>query len=109
MRSGLQPVAISCNKSFCHDPFAVLVDARARPENASDASNVLGMPISMQDRELRTIGVLRSSRLPISSSFEQRAFLASPSAEASRPLHGRPARRHSSGVVPWERLKDLTK
>ena len=28
MRSGLQPVAMSCNEDFYHDPFAALVDAR---------------------------------------------------------------------------------
>jgi hypothetical protein len=30
-------------------------------------------------------------------------------AEKPSPLHGRPARRQPSGVVPWARLKDLTK
>jgi hypothetical protein len=41
MRSGLRPVAISCNKNVNYGPFAALVDARALSENASDASNVL--------------------------------------------------------------------
>jgi hypothetical protein len=45
MRSGLQPVAISCNKNFYHGPFAALVDARALSENASDASNGIRKPI----------------------------------------------------------------
>src|SRR5918994_3286593 len=45
MRSGLQPVAISCNKNSYHDRFAPPVDARARSENASAASNVLRRPI----------------------------------------------------------------
>ena len=45
MRSGLRPVAISCNKNVNHGPFAALVDARALSENASDASNVLRGPI----------------------------------------------------------------
>jgi hypothetical protein len=45
MRTGLQPVAISCNKNFYHGPFAALVDARALSENAFDASNVLRKPI----------------------------------------------------------------
>ena len=44
MRSGLQPVAISCNKNFYHSPFAALVDARALSESASDASNLLRKP-----------------------------------------------------------------
>jgi hypothetical protein len=45
MRSGLQPVAISCNKDSYHDRFAPPVDARALSENASAASNVLRRPI----------------------------------------------------------------
>jgi len=61
MRSGLQPVAISCNQIYYHVPFAPPGDNRALSENASDAWNVLGKPIYMQDCELRTIGVLRSS------------------------------------------------
>src|SRR5215218_11276630 len=48
-------------------------------------------------------------RLPISSCFEWRAFLESPPASEACPLHGRPARRHPSGVVPWERLKVFTR
>src|ERR671911_1827150 len=61
MRSGLQPVAISCHKDYGRAPFAPPGDARACSEVASDASNVLEKTISMQDRELRTICVLRSS------------------------------------------------
>jgi len=45
MRSGLQPVAISCNKNYYYGPSAALIDARAPSENASDAPNVLGKPI----------------------------------------------------------------
>jgi hypothetical protein len=64
MRPGLRPVAISCDQDYYHDPFAPFVDARGRSENASDAPNVFRKPISMQDRELRTIGVLRNSWVP---------------------------------------------
>jgi hypothetical protein len=60
MHSGLRPVATSCSDKYYRDPLAALVDARVLSESVSDASNVLGKPISMQDRELRTIGVLRS-------------------------------------------------
>ena len=45
MRSGLQPVAIACNKNFYYEPFAALVDPRALSENGSDAPNVLRKPI----------------------------------------------------------------
>ena len=45
MRSGLQPVAISCNKNFYRRTFAALVDARPRFENAFTASEVLREPI----------------------------------------------------------------
>jgi hypothetical protein len=45
MRSGLQPVAISCNESDYHTPFAASSDVRAPNENASDASNELRTPI----------------------------------------------------------------
>jgi hypothetical protein len=61
MRSGLQPVAISCNNNSYHERIAPPVDARARPQNASAASHVLRKPISMQDYEFPTIGVLGSS------------------------------------------------
>jgi hypothetical protein len=50
MRSGLQPVAISCNKNFYHGPFAALVDVRALSENASDASNGIRKPILCKKR-----------------------------------------------------------
>jgi hypothetical protein len=50
MRTGLQPVAISCNKNFYHGPFAALVDARALSENASDASNGIRKPILYKKR-----------------------------------------------------------
>src|SRR5215203_4037678 len=50
MRTGLQPVAISCNKNFYHGPFAALVDARALSENASDASNGIRKPILCKKR-----------------------------------------------------------
>jgi hypothetical protein len=45
MQSGLQPVAISCNKSTYYGPFAALIDARAPFKNAPDASNALEKPI----------------------------------------------------------------
>ena len=44
MRSGLQPAAISCSQNFYHHLFALPADVRARPENDSDASNVLRSP-----------------------------------------------------------------
>jgi hypothetical protein len=46
MRSVLRPVAISCNQSTYHDPFAALIDARAPSETASGASSMLKWPIS---------------------------------------------------------------
>jgi hypothetical protein len=63
MRSGLQPVATSFNKSSCRDRFAPPVDARARSENASAASNVLRRPIlckKMNVAELASYEVHRS-------------------------------------------------
>jgi hypothetical protein len=46
MRSVLRPVAISCNQSTYHDPFAALIDARAPSETASGASSMLKWPVS---------------------------------------------------------------
>ena len=40
MRSRLQPVAISCNKSSYKGLFAAVADARALSEHESEASNV---------------------------------------------------------------------
>src|SRR5215210_1835363 len=41
MRSGLQSVAISCNESDDHRPFAAFSDVRAPSESGFDASNAL--------------------------------------------------------------------
>jgi hypothetical protein len=75
MRTGLQPVAISCNKNFYHGPFAALVDARALSENASDASNGIRKPILCKRRnfaelafcEVRRMLLLRDSHLSCTS------------------------------------------
>jgi hypothetical protein len=53
MRSGLRPVAISCNNGTYCSPFAALVDARAPSESASEASNALKKADSMQENEFR--------------------------------------------------------
>jgi hypothetical protein len=66
MRSVLQLVAISCNKNSYHDRFASPVDARARSENASAASNVLRRPILCKETnvvelafyEVRELGII---------------------------------------------------
>src|SRR5215208_1336645 len=68
MRSELQPVTIPWNENFYHGPFATLVDSRALFWNASETSNTAREADSMQDHELRIIGVLRSS--PRSEAWE---------------------------------------
>jgi hypothetical protein len=78
MRSGLQPVAISCNNNSYHERIAPPVDARARPQNASAASHVLRKPISMQDYEFPTIGVLGSSCLAFCYKLPKRLISNSP-------------------------------
>jgi hypothetical protein len=62
MRSGLQPVAISCNKNYYHVPFASPVDARARSENASEASNVLREPILCKIVNCRQLAICEGRR-----------------------------------------------
>src|SRR5215210_7209753 len=69
MRSGLRPVAISCNNSTYCSPFAALVDARAPFLSASEASNALKKADSMQDDEFRGVGVPRSSHFAPSAQF----------------------------------------
>ena len=64
MRSGLRPIAISCNKSTYCSPFAALVDARAPSESAFGASDALKKGGSMQKMnvgELAFYEVRRSS------------------------------------------------
>jgi hypothetical protein len=64
MRSGLRPVATSCNNSIYYSPFAALADARAPSESASEASNALKKADSMQENEFRGVGVLGRSGTP---------------------------------------------
>ena len=45
MRSGVQPVAIPCNESDDHRPFAAFSDVRAPSESAFNASKALRTPI----------------------------------------------------------------
>ena len=66
MRTGLQPVAISCNKNFYHGPFAALVDARALSENASDASNGIRKPILCRNTNVAKLAFYEVHRLQIS-------------------------------------------
>ena len=61
MRPELQSVTIVCNENFYHGSFAALVDSRAPYLNTPEASNTSQEADSMQDRELRTIGVLARS------------------------------------------------
>ena len=53
MRSGLRPVAIPCNDNSYHGRFTPPVDAQARSETASAASNVLRRPILCKKRMSR--------------------------------------------------------
>jgi len=62
MRSGLQPVAISCNKNFYHGPFVALVGARALSENASNASNVLRKPILCKKTNFAEVALCEGRR-----------------------------------------------
>src|SRR5215210_874684 len=108
MRSGLRPVATSCNKYFYRRPFTDLVDARPRFENAFTASEVLREPILCKKTNFVELAFSEVTRLPISIDFV-RGLHARIRLQRIPALHGRPARRHPSGVVPWERLKVLTK
>jgi hypothetical protein len=56
MRSGLQPVAISCNKNFYYEPFAALVDPQALSENGSHAPNVLSKLILCNKTNFAELG-----------------------------------------------------
>jgi hypothetical protein len=85
MQSELQPVAISCNESDYHRQFAVSSDVRAPSENTSDAANALGKQIFVQDRELRTIGVLRGSLVENIQRWDARRCIVAPRSGRARP------------------------
>src|SRR5215207_8103287 len=86
MRSGLQPVAISCNENYYHGPSAALIDARAPSENASDAPNVLGKPILCKKTNFAELAFseVRLDRKPGSRSFQP---LMCPNPNRIAPLH----------------------
>src|SRR5919112_5383534 len=62
MRSGLQPVAISCNESDYHGPLAAFSDIRAPSENASDASNALRTPILCKKTNVAKLALCEGRR-----------------------------------------------
>jgi hypothetical protein len=65
MRSGLQPVAISCHESDYHRPFPASIDVRAPSENASDSSNALRMPILCKITNVAELAFSEIRRRPI--------------------------------------------
>ena len=98
MRSGLRPVAISCNNSTYCSPFAALVDAQAPSESASEASNALKKADSMQENEFRGVGVLGSC--PVAT------FSEVPPGSSQRSMLKRP-RSAVSERRPWGACHDI--
>jgi hypothetical protein len=78
MRSVLRPVAISCNQSTYHDPFAALIDARAPSETASGASSMLKWPVSCKKTN--------AAKSAFSAPLCQAALLEGASESATRVL-----------------------
>jgi hypothetical protein len=66
MRSGLQPVAIPCNKSDHHRPFVAFSDVRAPSVSAFDASNGLRTPILCKKTNFAELAFYEVHRLQIS-------------------------------------------
>ena len=83
MRSGLQPVAISCNKNCRYAQLPARVDARMPSENASDAFNVLRKPNSMRENECREIVLLRT---PVKKGKEEGRGLYAMGQQAPSPM-----------------------
>ena len=69
MRSGFQPVAISCNEPDYHVRFAPPVDARALSDNASDASNVLRGPILCRKVNVAELAFCEVGRIVYSAAY----------------------------------------
>src|SRR5215204_1758009 len=112
MRSGLQPVAISCNKNFYHGPFVALVGARALSENASNASNVLRKPILCKKTNFAEVALCEGRRC--ASRYSCPGQAAEPEGErfvAARRVmqaagRGTAKTRHNADLRPLRRSRE---